>query len=163
MKILTNNYNNGINNVNEKNQIKTYPRNLICDNCGSELEYEKTDLHMGALGCMHVECPLCGYDNVLDDNEENIFVKADNIEFPTHFFHISKKISAVDVCDNEHIREYVKEAIDFFRKNKEEFVWYVETGNLAIIVFRYDGDEDYRVIVSNDYYHTYIDFEDVDY
>lgn len=32
-----------------------------------------------------------------------------------------------------------------------------------VYVFRFDGDEEYEVVVTKDYYDTYIPFEKVDY
>ena len=34
---------------------------------------------------------------------------------------------------------------------------------MYVSVYRYDGDEDYYIVMSNDFYSTYINFEDKDY
>ena len=162
MKILKNNYNN-IKQQETTVQINPYPRKTICEQCQSELEYEKSDLIIGALGCVYIDCPLCGHNIMLDENENSISLTKDNISFPTHFFHTSEETGAVDMCNNEEIKERICKAINYFRKNKDEFVWYSYCGNLCVIVFRYDGDEDYEVIVTNNYYNTYIPFETKDY
>ena len=103
MKVLKNNYQKDIR---KEIEIKPYPRILVCEKCNSELEYEKSDLRMGVLGCMFLDCPLCKHDNMIDDNEENITLTADNVEFPTHFFHTNKE-SAVDTCNNEEIKKNI--------------------------------------------------------
>lgn len=162
MKVLKDNFNNNNNNVNDQN-YSNYPRKIFCDECGSELEYEMSDLEMGELGCMHIKCPLCGEYIMLDGNENNITLTADNIEFPTHFFHISKETGAADACNNEEVKKYINKAIAYFRENKNEFAWYSQCGNLYVAVFRYDGDEEYHVNVSNNYYDSFIPFEAVDY
>lgn len=162
MKVLENNYVNHTNKEVNK-QTNSYPREFVCENCTSKLEYEMSDLHMGVLGCMHLRCPLCGYDNMLEENENTITLTADNVEFPVHFFHISKETGAVDCCNNKEVKKCIKKAIDFFREHKEEYFWFSEYGNLYINVMRCDGDKDYCVFVSNDYYNTYISFEDEDY
>lgn len=162
MKVLKNNFDNTINK--EIKQIKPYPRKLICEHCGSELEYEKSDLRMGVLGCMFVDCPLCGYDNMLEDNEESIELTIDNVEFPVHFFHTCKENGAVDCCNNEKIKETIYKAITYLRENKEECYWGGHlTGNLFIGVYKWSGDKTYEVVVSNNFYSTYIPFEPQDY
>lgn len=164
MKVLKNNYENYIEkNVEKKKIVERYPRKYICQSCGSELEYDKSDLRVGELGLVFLDCPLCGHSNILEDNEFTITLTKENTEFPTHFHHCSVETGAVDVCNNEKVKEYINKAIDYFRKNKNEFVWFASTGNLHITVFRWDGDECYDVIVTNDYYDTYIPFEDEDY
>lgn len=160
MKILKNNYTQT--NVEEKAIVKPYPRIHICEECGSELEYEKSDLRMGALGCMYLCCPCCGYDNMIEENEMTITLTVDNVEFPTHFWHTSKEDGAVDVSCDE-IKKSIRDAIDYFRKHKTEYAWQTEYGNLYMGVYRYNGDENYEVILSKDHYSTYIPFEDIDY
>jgi hypothetical protein len=157
MKVLKDN-----NCKNIEKDIKKYPRKLICDDCLSELEYEEEDMRIGALGCMFVDCPCCGSSNFIDD-EDGITLTKDNVEFPTHFFHTSKETCAVDCCNNDEIKKYIYKAIDYFRKNKNEYHWFTATGNLRIDVSRYDGDECYEVIVTNNYYETLIPFEREDY
>lgn len=161
MKILKDNYNET-----KPIIIKTlepYPRNLICENCRSELEYHKDDLRMGAMGCMYIDCPCCGYDNLLDDNEYNIDLTANNIEFPTHFWHFSKETGAVDSCSTEEIRADIRRAIEYFRINKSDFDWMTSHGNLYLHVHRYEGDEVYDIHLSNDFYQMEIPFEEEDY
>ena len=164
MKVLKDNYNKSYEDCfNEIRGVKPYPRKLVCDTCGSELEYEKSDTRIGALGCVFVDCPCCGRDNMIEEDEDFITLTADNVEFPTHFFHTSKETGAVDCCKNEEIKRYIRQAIEYFRKNKNEYNWFCCTGNLYIDVSRFEDDENYWVVVSNNYYDTYIPFEDEDY
>ena len=161
MKVLKDNYTKAT--VEEVKKVEPYPRRLVCEECRSELEYVESDLRMGALGCMYLDCPCCGRDNMIEENENTITLTVDNIVFPTHFFYTSKENGAVDCCNNDEVRERIQSAIKYFRKNKDEFAWQSECGNLYVVVFRYDGDEEYEVIVSNNFYSTYIPFEDEDY
>lgn len=162
MKVLKDNYTKP--NINEATEnTKPYPRKIICEHCGSELEYEKSDLRIGFLGCAYLDCPLCNGDNMIEDNENTITLTKDNIKFPVHFWHTSKETGAVDYCNHEEVKKAVYRAIDYFRKNKNEYFWYTCCGNLYVGVNRYDGDENYWVIVSNNYYETYIPFEREDY
>lgn len=165
MKVLKDNY-NMTEAIDTTMQIEPYPRKITCEKCRSELEYEKSDMNMGEYGLMYVDCPLCGYRNFLDNNENSITLTVDNIEFPVHFHHTSIETGAVDCCDNETIKKYLYKAIDYFRKNKDneslDYGGHI-TGNLYINVHRYSGDEDYEVTISNDFYSTNIPFEHQDY
>lgn len=165
MKVLKDNYST-TERIREdvKQEYPPYPRKTVCENCGSELEYEESDLRMGEYGCMHLDCPLCGYNNMLEDNEHNITLTKDNIEFPVHFHHVSVETGSVDVCNTEGVRKHLKKAIEYFRNHKDEFDYgFWVTGNLYIHVHRYAGDELYDVTVSNDFYNMEIPFEDEDY
>jgi hypothetical protein len=162
MKVLKNNY-TGISIEEKIKRVEPYPRKLICELCGSELEYEQSDLRMGAYGCVYIDCPCCNHDNMIENHENEITLTMDNVEFPTHFHRTSEENGAVDVCNNDEIRRRIQSAIEYFRKNKDEFVWYSECGNLFLVVFRYEGDEDYEIILTDNYYSTYINFEDEDY
>ena len=163
MKVLKNNYNYNKNESNIISTPKPYPRIHICEKCKSELEYDKSDLRMGFLGCMHLDCPICGESNMLDENEFSITLTPNNVEFPTHFWHTSKETGAVDCCNNERIKKYVLDGIQYFRNNKDEFAWYAETGNLHIVIYRFTEDEVYNIVVSKDHYSTEIPFETEDY
>lgn len=165
MKVLKDNYNDVEKTIYYDGtlQIRPYPRNLICDNCGSELEYEKSDMRMGVFGCMHLECPCCGYDNMLEDNEKNIVLTADNVEFPTHFWHTSVETGAVDCCNNEYVKRYITEGIEYLRKHRDEHDIGFQSGNLYVDVGKNDYDKEYIIIVANDYYEANIPFEDADY
>ena len=161
MKVLKNNYN-------EAKTIGTpivepYPRTVICDECESELEYDKSDIHMGYCGCYHITCPLCGYEIMLYDNEENIKLTVDNIEFPTHFYHTSVENGAIDCFNDKEIKADIKKAIKHFRENKDEFCYETGTGNLTMHIYKYDGDNEYHIVVAGDYYSAEIPFESIDY
>lgn len=162
MKVLKDNFTtSNINMAIEK--TKPYPRKLVCDNCGSELEYDKSDLRIGFLGCANLDCPLCGRENMIDDSEEAITLTKDIVEFPTHFWHTSKETGAVDCCNDEKVKNAINKAINYFRKNKNEYHWFTATGNLYVDVTRYEGDESYEIMVTNNYYETSIPFEEIDY
>ena len=159
MKVLKNNY---IGVTPEEIEVNPFPKGLLCDGCGSELEYEKSDIEFGAYGCGSIKCPLCEYNNELWTKDECLSLTIDNVEFPTHFHHTSIETGAVDIS-NEEIKKYIQKAINFFRNNKDEFSWFTETGTLHIAVWRMDGDESYEVVVSKDHYATSIPFEEIDY
>lgn len=158
MKVLKDNYND----YNPYNPIESYPKKFVCEHCNSEIEYDKEDICIGEYGCALIKCPLCSYENYLD--EDGITLTMDNIEFPTHFSHTSTKTGAVDCCNNEKIKEYIRKAINYLRNNKDEdhYGGHI-TGNLYLHVHKWEGDEDYEITVSNDFYNSYIQFESADY
>lgn len=162
MKVLKDNYNK-VNVMKETILIKPYPRTCICDNCYSELEYTEADIRMGAWGYMYLDCPCCGHDNILEDNENNITLTMDNIEFPTHFWHTSIDTGAVDFCNNERVKELIHNGIYYLRRNKDEYCWNSQFGNVYICIHKWDGDENYEIVVSNDFYSMEIPFEKEDY
>ena len=162
MKVLKDNYTQS--NIDEITENKKpYPRKIVCEHCGSELEYEESDLRIGFLGCAHLDCPLCNGENMIEENENTITLTKENVEFPTHFWHTSKETGAVDCCDNENVKNAVNKAINYFRENKNELYWFTATGNLYVGVSRYEGDESYEIVVTNNYYETSIPFEREDY
>ena len=162
MKVLKDNYTNS--KINEAIAIASpYPRKLICEYCNSELEYEKSDLRIGFLGCAYLDCPLCGRDNMIEENENTITLTKDNVEFPAHFWHTCKENGAHDCCNNNEVKNAINKAIDYFRKNKDEYHWFTATGNMYVDVIKYEGDESYEVVVTNNYYGTSIPFEREDY
>ena len=154
MKVLVNNYNKE-----DIGQIET--RKFTCENCSSELEYDESDITIGVYGAAHIRCPLCEYNNMLEDEEYDIDLTKDNIEYPIHFYHTSKELGAIDICDNKHVKEAINDAIRYFRNNKNETYWLTASGNMHVIVFRFD--EEYDVVVTDNYYSTYIPFEQEDY
>lgn len=159
MKVLKDNYNETVEEI-KRLKAEPYPRKLSCEKCESELEYDKSDKETGEYGLYYIKCPLCNHDNYLDEGED---ITVENIEFPTHFGHTSDE-NAVDCFNNETIKKYIREAITFFRKNKEVFDWGGHiTGNLYLSVNKYSGDEMYEITASNDFYHTCIPFEAEDY
>ena len=157
MKVLKDNYNK------IDNKSYSYPRKTICENCGSELEYEKDDIRIGWLGAVYVDCPLCGFDNMLYEHEDCVTLTVDNLEFPTHFHHTCVENGAVDCVDNTTIKHYLNKAIKYFRENKDEFVWHSQTGNMDFAVFRWSGYELYKVVVTGNYFEADIPFEEIDY
>ena len=160
MKVLKNNYKPVI-----APQIETnsYPRKILCECCGSELEYEKEDIRIGAFGCAYIDCPLCDSDNALYDGDCELTLTKDNVEFPAHFWHTCVERGAVDCCNNEEVKRAIHKAILYFRMNKYETHWSTESGNLYVGVTKYYGDESYEVVVTKDYYETSIPFEKEDY
>ena len=97
------------------------------------------------------------------EDEDGVVLTKSNVEFPTHFYHTSVETGAVDCLKNGEIKEYINKGIDFFRANKDEFCWWTATGNLTLFVIKMDGEEEYWVFATGDYYETHIPFHSEDY
>lgn len=136
MKVLRDNYST-------KPYVK--PTKIKCEHCCSEFEYEESDIEIGQLGCAYVKCPLCGYENYLEDERYELRLTPNNLEFPKHFYRF---------CKDKDSKEISNESSDYY---------YAGTGDTLVIVFKMDGDESYSVIVCKDRYETDIPFEEIDY
>jgi hypothetical protein len=154
MKVLKDNY--------KTTHINDSKNKIVCEHCKSELEYEESDVEIRDYGCAVIMCPLCGYKNFLDDCVHDINLTMHNVEFPTHFHHTSKE-NAVNCLNDEYVKDCIRKGINYFRNNKNENYWFTACGNTHIHVTRWEGDENYDVVVSGDYYNTCIPFEDEDY
>lgn len=158
MKVIENNYKS------KTKPVKNIPDTVIayCDNCDSKLEITEEDTHIGWLGARFVTCPCCGQETMLDEVMEGITLTVDNIEFPVHFNRTNKNSGAVEI-PNEDIVKDIRRAINYFRtSNDDDWCWFTEHGEVFVAVYKLDGDDEYYVVVSKDYYSTYIPFADED-
>lgn len=158
MKIIKNKYNVPP----ETHKIVPDIIKVECEECESELEVSKEDTYIGWLGAAYIKCPCCGHEFMVDEFD-GITLTKDNLEFPTHFCRTNKDMRCVkEIYPNEIVKE-IQRGIDYFRKNKQEYSWYTHYGDLYIAIYKYDGDEEYWVVVSKDTYETNIPFEGEDY
>lgn len=160
MKILKDNYNNRTEKMFKNSDPKLLK--IHCDQCGSELEITKDDTHIGWLGALFVTCPCCGEESMVDELE-GITLTVNNLEFPVHFNRINKDMRQVVENNPEEVVKEIKRAIAYFRKHKDEYYWFTSHGDLFVVVFRYEGDEEYSVMVTKDFYETEIPFQLEDY
>lgn len=159
MKVIKNNYID----TNMKHDISIkYPVHMICENCSSELEVTKEDTHIGYLGFRYVTCPCCGEEICVDEFDHTV-VTVDNIKFPVYFIRTNKDLREVVEVDDNKVTEYVKDGIKYLRENKDEFSYFVTTGDVFVVVFRFEDDKNYLVLVTKDFYESYLDFEEEDY
>lgn len=157
MKVIENNYKS------KTKPVKNISESIIayCDNCDSKLEITEEDTHIGWLGARFVTCPCCGQESMLDEME-GITLTVDNIEFPVHFSRTNKDSGAVEISDEDIVKD-IKRAINYFRtSNDDDWCWFTEHGEVFVAVYKLDGDDEYYVVVSKDYYSTYIPFEGED-
>lgn len=94
---------------------------------------------------------------------EGITLTIDNLQFPMHFNRTNKNMRQVVENNPEEIIKEIKCAVTYFREHKDEYYWFTCYGDLFVIVFRYEGDEEYSVMVTKDFYETDIPFEEEDY
>lgn len=134
---------------------------IICDKCDSVLEVIPEDSHIGWLGARFVTCPCCGKETMVEQLD-GITLTKDNIEFPKHFLRSNKNMGCKEMSI-ESILDEIRCAIEFFRENKDEFAIELGTGDAGIHVYRYTEDEEYRVVVTRDWYETCIPFATEDY
>ena len=166
MKVIQNNYKNQPRNPHqlpEKPKSRIEKVNLECENCGSVLEVSREDVHIGWLGLPFVTCPCCNYEMDVEEFEDDaIDICASNVKYPTHFTVSSQEFRAIEISDEE-INKWIQQGIEYFRNNPEEYSYFVASGNSVVHMYKFDGDEEYYVIVSKDYEHGSIQFEDEDY
>lgn len=125
---------------------------VFCHECRSELEISKEDTHIGWLGARFVTCPCCGNESMVEELD-GITLTKDNLQFPNHFL----KTQGLEI-DNSKIITEIQRMIKGLRRSKEPYCS-IEFDNVCIIVFRHEDDEDYHIIVTQDYYETSIPFE----
>lgn len=132
---------------------------IECENCGSSLEIEESDVSEGYMGMFYTVCPVCNKRTYIDELEKEL--TADNFIFPDNFYHFGGKHSYN--LNTEDIKEIVKEAITFFRTNPDNFCFVSGFGDTFIAVYNFCGDEEYRVDVAKGYYEVSIPFQKEDY
>ena len=149
-------------NIEIKEENAMFPLKIKCSECDSELEITEEDTHIGWMGARFINCPCCG-EAVMVDELEGITLTKDNLEFPVHFIRTTKGLRNVVEINSDKIIKEIQRGIIYFREHKDEYYWYTSYGDLFLIVFRYSDDEEYFVMVTKDFYETYITFEDEDY
>ena len=135
-----------------------YPKRITCAYCGSELEYIKDDVKIGAFGAGYIECPVCKESNIIEDGSEDIILTKDNIEFSKHFVENNGKDNYTHI-DTDLIREYINKAINYFKYNENEYIYSFENNGYFIFIER-TNDDSYDIIVTENYYFTNISVPD---
>ena len=160
IKVIQNNFNKI--NLNKNIEEKSKKIHIFCEHCDSELEISKEDTHIGWLGAPFVKCPCCGQESMVNELD-GITLTKDNIDYPIHFNRTNKNMRNVVEVEKDEVIKEIQRGIDYLRANKNETYWYTCHGDLFLSVFRYEGDEEYFIVVTRDFYETYIPFEREDY
>ena len=151
MKIIENNFTKNIKTLNVK-----------CSNCESMLEIKENDAHVGWLGYKFITCPCCGRESIVYELD-GITLNKDNIIFPTHFSRSNKNLPDVTSIPDEEINKDICKGIDYLRKNKNECFYFATYGDLFLILMKEPESKEYYIVVTKDFYETYIPFEEEDY
>lgn len=114
---------------------------VTCNECGAELEYEKDDTYIGALGGRELICPICD-ETVFVDEPEGIDLDSSNIEFPTHF--MKPNDQALDIED-ERVQEWVQKCLKQIEDNPENGFYISGSGNTVVIALDFEDERDVYV------------------
>lgn len=155
MKVLKNNKDDC-----NKKKIE-FPIEHECQNCGSILEVLDCDIEEGFLGQAYVICPICNKKSFLEIDELDNEITVDNLVFPKHFYYFGDTDAAK--LTNDEIKKFIKDGINFFRNNPENYCYTTGTGDTIVFVLNYPGDENYIVYVCKGYYETEIRYTNDDY
>lgn len=155
MKVIKNNTNNKL--VETPKVLK-----IQCEHCRSELEITEDDAYVGWLGSKYITCPCCGEESLVIELD-CVTLTIDNIEFPTHFHRTSSVSGKAKEVNADSIKKEIRRGIEYLRQNKDQFEWYVNYGDLFLTIQKYPGDAEYWIIVTKDFYDTYIPFAYEDY
>ena len=132
------------------NVVKPVKR-ATCEKCGTELEYEDSDIEAREFGCAYIKCPNCGKYILLED-EEGLVLTPENFNYPQHFY-VQNPEESVKISD-EQINNWIIEICDYFRKHKSESNYICTSGDTMVLGFR---DEDYvDIYVAKNYCETSI-------
>lgn len=148
------------------NKKNIFPLKIKCANCESLLEIEEEDVCHGYLGTAYVICPVCHEKIFISDYDAKIGeeldeeINVDTIRFPDHFYYFGGD-KTVEVA-NDEIHNWIKEGVNYFRKNPDSFCFNTGSGDTNVFVFNYSGDEEYVVVVAKNYYESSIPFDDID-
>lgn len=122
-----------------------YPKRHVCDECGTELEYDKEDTPIGWMGCEYVTCPACGEETAVSDQ------RVQPPAWKVTFHHTSTETGAVDIKDTEiqvHVKKAVKCLCSDERKPDEPYI--TVTGNLLVLGIKWEDGVD--IYVTKDFY-----------
>ena len=114
---------------------------ITCYECRAELEFEKRDTHIGALGGRELICPVCN-QTVFVDEIEGIDLDSSNIEFPTHFMKPSDE--AVDIEDKK-IQEWVVKCLKKIEDNPDSGFYISGSGNTVVIALDFEDEREIYV------------------
>lgn len=130
----------------KKNEVETseYPKRIVCDHCGAELEYDKDDEFVGIWGMKCITCPECNEDCLVSDH------RVEPPNWKVTFDHTNSD-SAV-VIDDEEIQEYIDKC--YARLTSDDWTPgdHYLTGSGDTMIFGVKYDDEIRVFVTRDYY-----------
>lgn len=138
--------------LNEENE-----RIVRCEDCDTKIQYEKEDIKYREFGIPYLKCPVCNKDINLD-NEEDLKLNFDNIEYPIHFHSFDSKKNAVEI-NNKEINISIKRLLNKIKNEEDGNFLYEGGGNTIVFVMKYE--DRYDIFVCPNYYEGQIFREDL--
>ena len=136
--------------LNEENE-----RIVRCEDCDTKIQYEEEDIKYGKFGIPYLKCPVCN-KNINLDNEEDLKLNFNNIEYPTHFYHFDGK-KGVEI-DNKQINIWIKELLNRIKKENKNYDFMCSGNTMVFIIKDKSG---YNMFVCPNYYEGHIFREDL--
>ena len=130
----------------KKNEVKTseYPKRIVCEHCGAELEYDRDDEFVGLWGMKCITCPECNEDCFVSDH------RVEPPNWKTTFDHTNSD-SAVAI-DDEEIQEYIDKCYARLTSDEWKSGDHYLTGRGDTMIFGVKYEDEIRVFVTKDYY-----------
>ena len=126
-----------------ENKEADYPKRIICDHCGAELEYNEEDEFDELWGMKCITCPECMKD---------VFVSDHRVEPPNWkatFGHINS--ATAEELKNEDIQEYIDNCYKYLMNEAKPGDFYMTgSGDTMVFGFRYEDTVD--LYVTRDFY-----------
>ena len=130
-------------------------RIVRCEDCDTKIQYEEEDIKYGEFGIPYLKCPVCN-KNINLDNEEDLKLNFNNIEYPTHFYHFDGK-KGVEI-DNKQINIWIKELLNRIKKENKNYDFMCSGNTMVFIIKDKSG---YNMFVCPNYYEGHIFREDL--
>ena len=130
----------------KKNEVETseYPKRIVCEHCGTELEYDKDDEFVGLWGMKCITCPECNEDCFVSDH------RVEPPNWKATFDHTNSD-SAVAI-DDEEIQEMVDKCYERLMSPEWEVGEFYITMMGDTLVFGVTFEDDVNVYVTRDYW-----------
>ena len=130
----------------KKNEVEVneYPKRIVCEHCGAELEYDKDDEFIGLWGMKCITCPECNEDCFVSDH------RVEPPNWKTTFDHTNSD-SAVAI-DDEEIQEYIDKCYAKLTSDEWKPDDHYLTGSGDTMIFGVKYEDEIRVFVTRDYY-----------
>ena len=130
----------------KKNEVETseYPKRIVCEHCGAELEYDRDDEFVGLWGMKCITCPECNEDCFVSDH------RVEPPNWKTTFDHTNSD-SAVAI-DDEEIQEMVDKCYERLMSPEWEAGEFYITMMGDTFVFGVKFEDEVNVYVTRDYW-----------
>lgn len=126
------------------------PKRIVCDSCGSELEYEPIDVYYGSDGSF-IDCPVCGKYVCVDKKEEH-HIPVYPVDGDNDFYFFEGGLPMTDKEINERIKQMCDEWASLDDgEERNNYVNITGTGDTIIIAVASGEDEHLEIYVCKNY------------